>query len=185
MSNLRPALVLLAVFTLITGVLYPVVVGLTARVAWSGQAAGSMISVDGRRVGSALVGQAYVWSRASAVGYDAKTSMGTNQGPRNPALIEAVQGRIAALHAADPDARGAVPIDLVTASGSGLDPHVSPAAARFQIGRVARARGATIAAVTAVVERHVEGRTFGFLGEPRVNVLRLNLALDRELGTTR
>jgi len=147
------------------------------------QANGSMLTAGGKTVGSELIGQSFTapehfWGRPSAVGYDAKTSSGANLGPSNPALVEAVAGRVAALRAADPGNTAPIPVDLVTASSSGLDPHISPAAARFQIARVARARNLQATTVTALVDANVEGRTLGFLGEPRVNVVRLNLALD-------
>jgi potassium-transporting ATPase KdpC subunit len=185
MRTLRPALVLLLFFTLLTGVVYPLAVTGIARLVFPRQAEGSLIVRDGRVVGSRLVGQAFTaprhfWGRPSAttVPYDAAASSGSNLGPLNPALRAAVATRIAALRAADPEARGPVPVDLVTASASGLDPHISPAAAEYQVARVARARGLAPAEVRALVRRHTEGRTFGLLGEPRVNVLELNLALD-------
>lgn len=186
-AHLRPALVLLALFTLLTGVLYPVVTTGIAQLVFPGPASGSLIERGGRVVGSALIGQPfdeprYFWGRPSATGphaYNAAASTGSNLGPSNPALHEAVAKRIAALRAADPGNRARVPVDLVTASGSGLDPHISPAAARFQVARVARVRGLPAAPVRRLVDAHVEGRTFGLLGEPRVNVLALNLALDR------
>ncbi|GAB4433010.1 MAG: potassium-transporting ATPase subunit KdpC [Chloroflexi bacterium OHK40] len=188
----RPALVCLLVFTLITGVLYPLLVTGIARVVFPGQANGSLLVVDGEIRGSALIGQPfddprYFWGRLSATGghpYNAFNagalagSSGSNLGPLNPALAEAVQARIEALRAADPQAGPPYPADLVTASGSGLDPHISPAAAEFQVRRVAAARGLSEARVRQLVAEHTEGRDFGILGEPRVNVLRLNLALD-------
>lgn len=185
-SELRPAIVMIALLTVLTGVLYPLAVAGIARVAFPKQAAGSLIVRDGRVVGSRLVGQAFddpgfFWGRLSATGpvpYNAAASSGSNLGPLNPALAEAAKARIDALRAADPAAAGPVPVDLVTASGSGLDPHISPAAAEYQVARVARARGLAPAAVRALVARHTEGRTFGLLGEPRVNVLELNLALE-------
>lgn len=189
----RPALVMFGLLTLITGVLYPLAVTGIAQVVMPSQANGSLILDGDRVVGSALIGQPfdeprYFWGRPSATGpnaYNAGASTGTNQGPLHPALREAVRRRVAALREADPSNRAAVPVDLVTASGSGLDPHVTPAAAYYQVRRVARARGATEAQVRAWVDAHVEGRTFGVLGEPRVNVLRLNRALDRELEPSR
>ena len=185
-SELRPAVVMIVALSLITGVAYPLVVTGVARLAFPKQAGGSLIVRDGRVVGSRLVGQAFddprfFWGRPSATGpapYNAAASSGSNLGPLNPALTEAVRARIAALRAADSTATGPVPVDLVTASGSGLDPHISPAAAEYQVARVARARGMTPDAVRTLVARHTEGRTFGLLGEPRVNVLELNLALE-------
>lgn len=187
MNNvLRPALVLFAVFTLITGVAYPLVVTGTAQALFPNQAAGSLIVRDGKPVGSALIGQNFsdprhFWGRPSATGpmpYNSGASSGSNQGPLNPALTDAVKGRVEAVRAADPGNTAPVPVDLVTASGSGLDPDISLAAARYQVARVARARGVPGDKVAAVVERHVDGPLWGLLGEPRVNVLRLNLALE-------
>jgi K+-transporting ATPase ATPase C chain len=182
----RPAFVLLLLFSLITGVAYPLAVTGIAQVAFPHQANGSLIEIDGRTVGSALIGQPfddpkYFWSRRSAtspVAYNAGASSGSNLGPTNSALVDAVQGRVQELRAADPGNTAPVPIDLVTASGSGLDPHISPAAAEYQAPRVARVRGLPLDQVSRLVAEHVDGRTFGMLGEPRVNVLRLNLALD-------
>lgn len=188
MRTIRPALILLALFTLLCGVLYPLAVTAAARVAWPRQAAGSVVHVDGRAVGSALVGQAftdpgYLWGRPSAVGYDARSSAGTNLGPRDPRLVAALRERATALAATAPGRP--VPIELITASASGLDPHVSPAAARFQIERIAAARGVAPAAVAAIVEAAIEPPTLGVLGAARVNVLEVNLALDRRLGRPR
>ena len=185
-KEIRPALVVFGLLTVITGFAYPGVVTLVGRLAFPEQAGGSVIVRDGHAVGSALFGQPfsdprYFWSRPSATGpqpYNGGASSGSNLGTINPALGEAVSARVAALRAADPGNKRPVPIDLVTASGSGLDPHITPAAARYQAARVARARGMAEDAVLALVERYTEGRTFGILGEPRVNVLRLNLALD-------
>jgi len=191
-SQLRPALVLMILMTLITGVIYPLAVTAIAQLAFPWRANGSLIVQEGRTVGSALIGQSfddpkYFWGRLSATGpfpynaFDASTltaSSGSNYGPLNPALLEAAQARIDALRAADPTNTAPIPVDLVTASASGLDPDISPAAARYQAARVARARGLDEAAVRALVDEHTEGRLFGLLGEPRVNVLRLNLALD-------
>jgi K+-transporting ATPase ATPase C chain len=185
-SEIRPALVLLLVFTVLTGLAYPLALTGVARLVFPRQAEGSLIVRDGHAVGSRLVGQPfsdprYFWGRLSAttpVPYDAAASTGSNLGPLNPALLDAARARIAALRAADPGARGPVPVDLVTASGSGLDPHVSPAAAGYQVARVARARGLDPGLVRELVKRYTEGRAFGLLGEPRVNVLELNLELD-------
>lgn len=183
---LRPALVLFALLSLVTGLLYPLVTTGAAQALFPQQANGSLIVRDGQTVGSALIGQAFgqpgrFWSRPSATSpapYNASASGGSNLGPANPALTEAVKTRIAALRAADPGNNAPVPVDLVTASASGLDPHISLAAARYQVERVARVRGLTPDAVRALVDRHAEGRRLGVLGEPRVNVLALNLALD-------
>ncbi len=185
-SLIRPALTLLAIFTVLTGVAYPLAVTGAARLLFSRQAEGSMVVHRGSVRGSSLIGQPfddprYFWSRPSATspqGYNAGASSGSNLGPSNPALIDAARARIAALRAADPTASATVPADLVTASGSGLDPHISPAAAMYQARRVARARAMSEQRVGALIERHIEGRTWGVLGEPRVNVLLLNLALD-------
>jgi K+-transporting ATPase ATPase C chain len=192
LSQLRPALVALGIFTILTGLVYPLVVTGIAQVIFPSQANGSFIVRNGQPVGSELIGQPfddpkYFWGRLSAtspVGYTAFNgdkltgSSGSNYGPLNPALLEAVQARIKALQEADPANQAPIPVDLVTASGSGLDPHMSPAAAAYQVGRVARARGLREDAVRQMVAQHTEGRTLGLLGEPRVNVLALNLALD-------
>ena len=188
-SQLRPAIVLLALLTVITGVVYPLVVTVVAQVAFPRQASGSLVVRSDRTddvVGSALIGQSfddpkYFWGRLSATtpfAYNAAASSGSNLGPLNPALTDAVKARVDALRAADPGNQSPIPVDLVTASGSGLDPHVSPAAAHWQVPRVARARGLDPATVQALVEQHTEGRQWGFFGEARVNVLALNLALD-------
>ncbi len=186
---LRPALVLFAVLTLVTGLLYPLFVTGVAQAVLPHQANGSLIVRDGQTVGSSLVGQAFTqpghfWSRPSSTGpaaYNASASGGSNLGPSNPALAEAVQARIAALRAADPGNTAPVPVDLVTASASGLDPHISLAAARYQVPRVARVRGLASEQVDALVNAHTDGVWFGFLGEPRVNVLALNLALGASI----
>jgi len=184
--ELRPAFVILAALSVLTGIAYPLLVTVIAKAAFPRQASGSLIEEDGIPRGSELVGQAfddarYFWSRPSAtapVPYNALASSGSNLGPTNPATEQAIQTRIARLRAFHGEDRP-IPVDLVTASGSGLDPHISPAAARFQVERVAGARGLDAQRVGTLVEEHVEARTFGLLGEPRVNVLRLNLALDR------
>ncbi len=184
-SIVRPALVLFSLLTVLTGVIYPVAVTGIANVAFAANANGSLVTQGGRVVGSALVGQGfdqpkYLWGRLSGTtpGYNAASSSGSNYGPMNPALLDAVKARAAALHAADPANTRPIPVDLATASGSGLDPHITPAAADYQIARVARARGIDEARVRAVVATCTEGRSLGFLGEPRVNVLAVNLALD-------
>ena len=182
----RPALVLFAALTLITGVAYPLLVAGAAQALFPSQAAGSLILRDGKPVGSALIGQnfsdpGHFWSRLSATGpmpYNAAASSGSNLGPLNPALTDAVKGRVDALRAADPGNKAPVPVDLVTASASGLDPHTSPAAAYYQVARVAKARGLPVEKVQALVDQQVEQPLLGFLGEPRVNVLQLNLALE-------
>lgn len=184
--HLKTAMILYLTLSVVTGVLYPLAVTAIAQVALPARADGSLIVRDGRTVGSTLIGQSfngagYFWGRPSATGpmpYNAAASSGANLGPTNPALEQAVRERIAALRAADPGNLAPVPVDLVTSSGSGLDPHVSPAAAAFQVARVARARGMDPARLRALVAEHTEGRTFGLLGERRVNVLTLNLALD-------
>jgi potassium-transporting ATPase KdpC subunit len=188
MTHVRPALILLIVLTVVTGVIYPVIVTVIAQVVFPHQANGSLIVKDGRVVGSTLIGQPfddpkYFWGRPSATSafpYNAASSSGSNLSPTNPALVKSVQERVDALRAADPGNTLPVPVDLVTASGSGLDPHISPAAALYQVNRVAKARKLETAVVRDLVERHTEGRQLGFLGEPRVNVLALNLALDRK-----
>ncbi len=191
-SIIRPALVLLLIFTLLTGVVYPLVVTGIAQVIFPHQANGSLITNNGKTVGSELIGQQfdqpqYFWGRISATGdfpynaFNADTltgSSGSNYGPTNPALKEMVQARIDALRAADPANTQPIPVDLVTASGSGLDPNISVAAAKYQIPRVARARGLSEAEVQALVDEYTQSRTLGILGEPRVNVLKVNLALD-------
>ena len=190
MDQLKPAIVILAVLTLVTGVAYPLLMTGIAQALFLAQANGSLILRDGKPVGSALIGQpfddpGYFWGRLSATApfaYNAGASSGSNYGPLNPALHTAAKARIDALREADPDNKSPIPVDLVTASGSGLDPHISPAAALYQVSRVARARKLDEGRVRQLVESRIEGRQLGVLGEPRVNVLRLNLALDSELG---
>ena len=185
-SNLKPALMMIILMTVLLGGVYPAVVTGIATVLFPWQANGSLIEKDGKTVGSALIGQPFsdpghFWSRPSATGpfpYNAAASSGSNQGPLNPALTDAVTVRIKALRDADPGNTASVPADLVTASGSGLDPHISPAAAEYQVARVAKARNLDPAQVRALVDEFTEGRQLGFLGEPRVNVLRLNIQLD-------
>ena len=186
-SLLRPVFVLFAALTVITGVIYPVAVTGVAQVLFPREAHGSLITgPDGKAVGSALIGQPFsdpkhFWSRPSATSpqpYNGGSSGASNLGPTNPALADAVKSRIEALRAADPGNTAAVPIDLVTASSSGLDPHISVDSAKYQVNRVAKARGLPVDRVTQLVGANTEGTVLGFLGEPRVNVLRLNLALD-------
>ena len=182
-----PALRMLVVLTVITGVAYPLLVTGIAQLVFPRQANGSLVESGGKTIGSTLIGQPfsdpkYFWSRPSATSpqpYNAMASSGSNQGPRNPALSDAVKDRIKALRDADPDSKAPVPADLVTASASGLDPEISVAAAEFQLHRVAKARGLDEDKVRALVTANTSGRTFGILGEPRVNVLALNLALDQ------
>ena len=185
-AQLRSALMMFFILTILTGVAYPLAVTAIAQLLFPHQANGSLISKDGKPIGSTLIGQPfddpkYFWGRPSATApfpYNAAASSGSNLGPTNPALIETVKTRVAALKAADPRNDAPVPVDLVTASGSGLDPHISPAAAEYQVRRVARARGREEAFVRTLVSQHTEGRQLGMLGERRVNVLALNLALD-------
>ncbi|OOG55729.1 potassium-transporting ATPase subunit C [Rhodanobacter sp. B05] len=183
---LRQSFVLLLLMTVITGVLYPLAATGLAQLIFPRQANGSLIVQDGKPVGSVLIGQSftdpkYFWGRPSATTpnpYNASASSGSNLGPTNPALTDTVRQRIAALRAVDPGNTAPVPVDLVTASGSGLDPEISPAAAQYQLARVAKARGLGTAQVQALVSEFTRGRQLGVLGEPRVNVLQLNLALD-------
>jgi K+-transporting ATPase ATPase C chain len=191
LAQLRAALVSLLALTVLTGVAYPLLITGIAHAAFPSQAEGSLIVKDGKPVGSRLIGQAfddpkYFWGRLSAtsdangkpLAYNAAASTGSNLGPTNPALVEEVKARIDALHAADPGNEAPIPVDLVTSSGSGLDPEITPAAAEYQVRRVARARHLDEARVRTLVAAHTADRQLGFLGEPRVNVLELNLALD-------
>ena len=183
---IRSAIVMLLLMTVITGVAYPLVVTGVAQVLFPSQANGSLIDREGKPIGSTLIGQSfddpkYFWGRPSATSpqpNNALSSSGSNLGPTNPALTDAVKQRIEALRAADPTNTAAVPVDLVTASGSGLDPEISPAAAAYQVARVAKVRGLSTSQVQAMVAMATTGRQFGMLGEARVNVLKLNLALD-------
>ncbi len=184
---LRPALTLFVLLSALTGVLYPLAVTGVGQGLFPRQAAGSLIEVGGKTVGSELIGQSfssprYFWGRPSAtapMANNATGSSGSNQGPTNPALVDAVKARVEALKAADPDNRAPVPVDLVSASASGLDPHISMAAARYQAARVARERGLPVEAVQRLIQANTEARDLAVLGEPRVNVLKLNLALDK------
>lgn len=186
MQDLKRAARMLIALTVLTGVIYPLAVTAVAQVVMPSAANGSLIFVDGKVAGSSLIGQGFTdpkhfWSRASATspnGWNGGASSGSNQGPLGEALADAVKARVAALVEADPQQRRPVPVDLVTASASGLDPHLSVAGARYQVARVAAARGLAPDAVQKLVDRHTEGRDLGVLGEPRVNVLELNLALD-------
>ena len=187
MKNIiRPALVLFVVLSLVTGLAYPLLVTGAAQALFPQQAGGSLLLRDGKPVGSSLIGQNFsepknFWGRPSATSpmpYNASASSGSNQGPLNPAMVDAVKGRIDALKAADPGNTAPIPVDLVTASASGLDPHISPAAARYQVARVAKTRNMPVDKVQALVAQQTETPLFGFLGESRVNVLQLNLALD-------
>lgn len=189
-SQLRPAIVSFLVLTVLTGLLYPLVVTAVAQVAFPSQANGSLVMKDGKAVGSTLIGQPfedpkYFWGRLSATSpfpYNAAASSGSNLGPTNKALTDKVQARIDALRQADPGNNAPIPVDLVTSSGSGLDPDISVAAADYQISRVARARGLSADAVRRLVAQYTQGRWLGIVGEPRVNVLQLNMALDAQEG---
>ena len=188
-KHIKPALLMLLFFTVLTGIVYPLAVTFCAQIVFPSQANGSLLGSNEQPLGSELIGQAfnrpeYFWGRPSAtspVPYNGGASGGSNQGPSNPALIDSVKARIKALRNADPENLEAIPVDLVTASASGLDPHISPAAAAYQINRIARARHLSPNSVHELVERYTEPRQWGILGEPRVNVLKLNLALDQRL----
>lgn len=188
-THIKPAVLMLLFFTLLTGIVYPLAVTFSAQLLFPSQANGSLLGTNEQPLGSELIGQAfsrpeYFWGRPSATSpapYNAGASSGSNQGPTNPALIAAVKARIKALRDADVSHREAIPIDLVTASASGLDPHISLAAATYQISRVAKARHLSPNSVSDLVKRYTEGRQWGVLGEARVNVLKLNLALDQRL----
>lgn len=190
---IRPAIVSLFVFTILTGIIYPLVVTGIAQLLFPAQANGSIIVRDGKAVGSLLIGQhfddpRYFWGRLSATvpfPYNSASSSGSNLSQSNPAVLEQAKTRIAALRKADPEALAMVPTDLATASGSGLDPHISPAAAAYQVIRVAKARGLEVTKVRTIVEHCTEERQFGILGEPRVNVLKLNLAMDVQTNSPR
>ena len=185
-SQIRPALMALLIFTVLTGLVYPLLVTGVAQLVFPRQANGSLIVQNGQAVGSSLIGQQftdpkYFWGRLSATSpypYNAAASSGSNLGPTNPALLDEVKARVAALQAADPGNTQRIPVDLVTSSGSGLDPDISVAAALYQLPRIARLRGLSQSALRLLVDKYTQGRTLGFLGEPRLNVLQLNLALD-------
>lgn len=182
MKTLRESLAVFLVLTVITGVIYPLAITVIGQVAFPSKANGSLVEHNGKIVGSELIGQnftevKYFWSRPSAAGYNGGASTGSNYGPTNPAQWDAVKQRVADLQKAN-QGEAEIPIDLVTASGSGLDPHITPAAAEYQVSRVARARHVDEARIRELVREHTEGRTFGLLGEPRVNVLKLNISLD-------
>ncbi len=186
-AQLRPTFVLFILFSVLTGIIYPLLVTGIAQSVFHRQAEGSlMVAGDGKILGSSLIGQnfddpKYFWGRLSATSpaYNASASSGSNLGPANPALLDVVKGRIAALKAANPNNNDPIPVDLVTSSASGLDPHISLAAASYQVARVARARGLTPLVVSQIVDQHTQGRFLGMLGEPVVNVLQINLALDQ------
>lgn len=182
----RPCFVLFALLTLLTGVIYPTLITAFGQIVFHDQANGSVVVREGKAIGSYWIGQSfdepkYFWGRPSATGptgYNSAASSGSNLGPTNPSLLDAIRGRVEAIRSAHPEQNGPIPVDLVTTSGSGLDPHISPAAAEFQVIRVATIRGLSRDAVRELVAKHTEERTFGVLGEPRVHVLRLNLSLD-------
>ena len=184
---IRPAVSLLVLMTILLGIVYPLVITGVAKVTFPRQAEGSLIYKDGKLIGSTLIGQnftdpKYFWGRPSATTpqpYNGLASSGSNLGPLNPALLDAVKANVKALHDADPDNRRPIPVDLVTASASGLDPDISPAAAHYQAARVARARNLALAPVETLIKTHERGRLFGLIGERRINVLELNLALDQ------
>lgn len=186
-QSLRPAVVLFILLSIITGIAYPLATTALGKWLLPQQANGSLIESEGKLIGSSLIGQnfteaKYFWGRPSATGpypNNATASSGSNQGPLNPALAEAVKSRVSALKAADPNNTLPVPVDLVTASASGLDPHISPAAAAYQVSRVAKERGLSVVSVQALIDDNTEGRQWGVFGEPRVNVLKLNIALDK------
>ena len=185
-AHFRPCLILFMLFTMLTGLAYPALITVIAQTVFHHQANGSVIIQDGKAVGSELIGQtfddpSYFWGRPSATGptgYNAAASSGSNLGPTNPVLLDNIRARVEAIRAAHPDQTRTVPVDLVTASASGLDPHISPAAAEYQVGRVAKARNLSEDKLRELILSNTEGRSFGVLGESRVNVLRLNLALD-------
>ncbi|MGJ7604547.1 potassium-transporting ATPase subunit KdpC [Variovorax sp. LT1R20] len=191
-SILRPAIVLFALLSALTGLIYPMAVTGAAKAVFPKEAAGSLIVLDGTTVGSKLIGQNFsdpkhFWGRPSATApqpYNASASGGANQGPLNPALTDAIKARFEALRAADPGNTAPVPVDLVTASASGLDPDISPAAAHYQAARIARVRGVPIDQINALIEKNTQGALWGLLGESRVNVLALNLALDASTSST-
>ena len=184
---IRPAVSLLVLMTILLGIVYRLLITGVAKVAFPRQADGSLIYKDGKLIGSTLIGQSfsdpkYFWGRPSATSpqpYNGLASSGSNLGPLNPALLDAVKANVKALHDADPDNRRPIPVDLVTASASGLDPDISPAAAHYQAARVARARNLALAPVETLIKTHERGRLFGLIGERRINVLELNLALDQ------
>ena len=185
--SIRSAVSLLIAMTILLGIAYPLLITGIAKLAFPRQAEGSLLHADGKLIGSTLIGQSfsdpkYFWGRPSATSpqpYNGSASGASNLGPLNPALLDAVKANAKALHDADPDNQQPIPVDLVTASGSGLDPEISIAAAQYQAARIARARNLAVERVEALINAHQEGRLFGFIGERRVNVLTLNLALDR------